>query len=231
MRDSEKGSQVASQYLNVRLVYGTLDSDDLLEDEAKKADVVLSMWPPHMRKVSRADELWPLDCANADHEGAVKAIFRGLSSHSAAQSGYIIHTSGTGILCWADLERETFGEAATKIYDDWDGVQELTSLPDMAPHRNVEKVVLTAGTENIDVLRTAIVCPPCIYGKGRGPGNQRSMQMPDLAKCILQGKKGFQVGSGKSSCESALFYDTKHSMESRRSPFNGCSSLQVPYHH
>jgi len=160
-----------------------------------------------MHKASGAYELWLLDCANADHEGAVKAILRGLSSHSAAEPGYIVHTSGTGTLCWADVERKTFGEAAAKVYDDWDGVQELTSLPDIAPHRNVDKVILAAGTEKADVLRTAIVCPPCIYGKGRGPGNQRSMQMPDLAKCILQEKKGFQVGPGKTLCESALYYN------------------------
>lgn len=206
MRDSEKGSQVASQYSNVRLVYGTLDSHDLLEEQAKKADIVLSRLLPHMYKVSGADELWLPDCANADHEGAVKAILRGLSSHSAPQPGYLVHTSGTGTLCWADLERETFGEAANKTYDDWDGVQELTSLPDKAPHRNVDKVILAEGTENADVLRTAIVCPPCIYGKGRGPGNQRSIQMPDLAKCILQGKKGFQVGSGRTLCELPLYH-------------------------
>lgn len=48
MRDSEKGSQVASQHSNVRLVYGTLDSHDLLEEQAKKADIVLSMLSPHI---------------------------------------------------------------------------------------------------------------------------------------------------------------------------------------
>ena len=52
MRDTEKGSQVACQYSNIRLVYGTLDSHDLLEEEAKKADIVLSMLPPHMHKMS-----------------------------------------------------------------------------------------------------------------------------------------------------------------------------------
>lgn len=171
--------------------------------------------------MSGADGLRLADCANADHEGAVKAILRGLSSHNAPQPGYLVHTSGTGTLCWADLERETFGEAASRTYDDWDGVQELTSLPDKAPHRNVDKVILTEGTENADVLRTAIVCPPCIYGKGRGPGNQRSIQMPDLAKCILQEKRGFQVGSGKTLCEylSITFMMIQHFTRLKQSPF------------
>ena len=99
------------------------------------------------------------------------------------------------------MERKTYGEAATKVYDDWDGVRELTSLPDFAPHRNVDKIVLAAGTETARPLRTAIVCPPTIYGKGRGPGSQRSIQMPELTKSILQEKEGFQVGAGKTFCK------------------------------
>ena len=30
---------------------------------------------------------------------------------------------------------------------------------------------------NSDVVKTAIVCPPTIYGPGRGPGNVRSRQV------------------------------------------------------
>ena len=42
VRDSSKGAQIASKYAKVRLVYGDLDSVDLIKEEAKKADVVLS---------------------------------------------------------------------------------------------------------------------------------------------------------------------------------------------
>ena len=107
----------------------------------------------------------------------------------------MIHTSGTGLLCFGDLERKTFGQTATKVFDDWDGIGEVTSLLDYAPHRQADKIVLAAASDHPGI-RTAIVCPPCIYGKGRGPGNQRSIQMPDLTKCILQEKKGFRVGEG-----------------------------------
>lgn len=43
VRNSNKGSKVASQYSNIRLVYGDLDSTELLEDEASKADIVYRM--------------------------------------------------------------------------------------------------------------------------------------------------------------------------------------------
>ena len=99
-------------------------------------------------------------------------------------------------MLFADIERKTFGEAASKIYDDWDGIDEVTAVPDTAPHRNVDKLVLSAGTEHVQSVKTAIVCPPTIYGQGRGPGNQRSQQLPELARCTLEKKHGIQVGAG-----------------------------------
>ena len=44
VRNSDQGALVASQYEKIRLVYGDLDSVELLEAEAKKADIVLSKW-------------------------------------------------------------------------------------------------------------------------------------------------------------------------------------------
>ena len=41
VRNSDKGAQVASHYSRVKLVYGDLDSAELLEKEAKKADIIL----------------------------------------------------------------------------------------------------------------------------------------------------------------------------------------------
>ena len=41
VRNSDKGAQIASKHPSVRLVYGDLDSADLLEEEASKADIVL----------------------------------------------------------------------------------------------------------------------------------------------------------------------------------------------
>lgn len=80
------------------------------------------------------------------------------------------------------------------IYDDWDGINTVTSLPDFAPHRTVDKIVIAASH---GALKTAIVCPPCIYGPGRGPGNQRSIQLPTLASMTLSEKHGVKVRSGK----------------------------------
>ncbi|KAL8716922.1 MAG: hypothetical protein Q9225_005786 [Loekoesia sp. 1 TL-2023] len=175
VRNSDKGAQVASQYPNVRLVYGDLDSTDVLQQEAKEADIVLHF-------------------ASADHVGAAEALTKGLATHTPESPGYIIHTSGTGILMFADIERQIYGESSSKVYDDWDGIGEVTSLPDFAPHRKVDKIFLGASASNV---KPAIVCPPLIYGLGRGPGNQRSIQLPELSRCTLQKGHGIQVGAGK----------------------------------
>jgi hypothetical protein len=110
-----------------------------------------------------------IDAADAsDHEGAAKAIAAGLvKGHSKEHPGYWIHTGGTGILTFWD-SRDDFknlGSWSDRQYNDLDGVGELTSLPDDAFHRNVDKIVLEAGAKHRDVLKTCIVCPPTIYGK------------------------------------------------------------------
>lgn len=108
-----------------------------------------------------------LDTADAsDHEGAAKAIAKGLvKGHTADKPGFWLHTGGTGILTFEDSKKNLLGEWSEKEYDDWANVEELTNLPDDAFHRNVDKIVLEAGTKHSDVLKTAIICPPTIYGK------------------------------------------------------------------
>ncbi len=92
------------------------------------------------------------------------------------------------------METETYGEPPSQQpYDDLDRVSDLTSLPDSAFHRDVDKLVLEASS---DVVKTAIVCPPTIYGPGRGPGNQRSRQVYDLAKATLQNGQAIYLGKG-----------------------------------
>lgn len=40
VRNSDKGAKIAASYPQVRLVYGTLDSVELLEEEAGTADII-----------------------------------------------------------------------------------------------------------------------------------------------------------------------------------------------
>lgn len=140
-----------------------------------------------------------IDFASADHEACAHAIARGLAAHDPSRPGFLIHTSGTGILLFEDLQAKTFGTGfREKVYDDLDGVKEVTSLPDDALHRKIDKIVLEAGTKHSDRIKTAIVCPPTIYGIGRGPDNQRSIQLPTLCAGTLDLGHAIKVNEGKS---------------------------------
>jgi nucleoside-diphosphate-sugar epimerase len=149
----------------------------------------------------------PVDTADsADHAGAAIAIAKGLAAgHTKEKPGYWVHLSGTGILIWKDAETKTYGEPPSQpAYNDLEKVSELTSLPDSAPHRDVDKIVLAAGS---DAVKTAIIAPPTIYGPGRGPGNQRSIQVYALA---AQGLKEGQIpvaGRGLTEWDNVHIHD------------------------
>ncbi|RAK95583.1 nucleoside-diphosphate-sugar epimerase [Aspergillus ibericus CBS 121593] len=180
VRSSDKAQQVQAQYPSIRVVIGDLDDSALLEKESAGADIVL-----HTADAS-------------DHEGAAKAIAAGLAKgHSKEKPGYWLHTGGTGILTFHDTDRNVFGEHSDKVYDDWDHVDELLNLPEHAFHRNVDRVVLETGKTKAGVVQTALICPPTIYGRGRGPVSQRGRQAYALAKVTLQLKKGPIIGPGK----------------------------------
>jgi hypothetical protein len=141
----EKAKPVKKAFPNIRIVLGSLDDSKTLEEEAAKADVV----------VHTADA--------SDHEGAAKALTKGLASgHSKEKPGFYLHTGGAGILCWETMRDDNkLGEHSEREYDDWTAVQDLTGLPKDAFHKNVDDLVLSSGTDSV---KTAILCPPTIYG-------------------------------------------------------------------
>lgn len=139
------------------------------------------------------------DFADCDHVAAATAIAKGLAHHTPEKPVWLIHTSGTGILTFEDFRASSYGIERTKEYNDWDGVGEVTNLPDDALHRIVDKIILEAGQRAPDSVKTAIVCPPTIYGPGRGPGNQKSVQAYWLSAAVLKRKQGLLVGEGKNT--------------------------------
>lgn len=110
---------------------------------------------------------------------------------------WLIHTSGTGILTVEDQRAKTYGIERPKEYNDWEGVSELVNLPADAFHRNVDEIIIRAGQRDPSSVHTAIVCPPTIYGPGRGPGNTKSVQAYLLSAAVLKRGKGFLVGKGE----------------------------------
>ncbi|KAI2472616.1 NAD(P)-binding protein [Annulohypoxylon bovei var. microspora] len=171
VRNEERGKPVAAAYPQARIVYGTLDDVDIIEKEAAAADIV----------VHTAD--------SADNVPSATAITKGLAAgHTAEKPGYYIHLCGTGILTWYDSDNKRYGQAPLpdQKYHDIDDIDRILSLPDTAIHRDVDKIVLGANSNSVKIL---IVGPPTIYGQGRGPVNQRSIQVPMLIEYTI--KNGF----------------------------------------
>ncbi|KAL4900448.1 hypothetical protein BDW74DRAFT_161954 [Aspergillus multicolor] len=197
IRTEEKAKYVRELYPNVRVVIGELGDSEKIEKEAAWADIVLHT----------AD--------SSDHVGAANAIAKGLvSGHSKDRPGYWIHTGGTGILTYFDSEvRKVHGEHDDKVFNDYAGVTELTNLPAEAFHRNVDEIVLKTGVEHADSVRTVIVCPPTIYGRGRGPVALRGRQVYELAKFVLEQKYVPVIGKGLARWNNVHVYDLSRLFE------------------
>ncbi|KAF5024061.1 hypothetical protein F66182_3857 [Fusarium sp. NRRL 66182] len=192
VRGKDKGDRIQEKYPRVKPVIGSLDDSEVMEKAASEADVV----------IHTAD--------SSDHSGAAKAIGAGLrSSHASTNPGYWIHVSGTGILCWYDQDNKRYGEAPLpeQAYNDLEGVDKITSLPDTAFHRDVDKIVLDEAAKDADAVKVAIVCPPTIYGDGRGPFNQRSRQVPGLAETTIEKGFGPIIGAGKTEWDNIHVHD------------------------
>ncbi|EFX00970.1 NAD-dependent epimerase/dehydratase [Grosmannia clavigera kw1407] len=185
VRSEERAEKIKAAYpkaKNIRFAYGTLDDAEVLSREAAAADVVLHTG------------------ASSDSIPAAQAIVKGIEAgHTVEHPGVYIHISGTGILTWYDMLHGRWGQppVAEQTYDDVAGIEQILTLPDAAPHQEVDKVVLAAAATTA-AMRTAVVTPPLIYGIGRGAGNRRSIQAPAMAAYVLQRGYGPVVeGSGE----------------------------------
>lgn len=202
-----KGAIVAAAYPKIRIVDGTLDDAAIIEEESAKADIVIGTKPQISMANLNPSLIYFTDTADsADHAGSATAIAKGLASgHTKDKPAHWLHLSGTGILMWKDIETKTLGEPnSLPVYNDLEGVSQLTSLPDSAIHRDVDKIVLAASSDSV---KTAVITPPTIYGRGRGPGNQRSLQVYDLAAKTLKEGQAPVVGRGLTEWDNVHVHD------------------------
>jgi hypothetical protein len=167
-----------TKYPDVKILHGTWDDGDILTKAASEADIVVH-------------------CGNSDHLGAVTALLNGLVSRGG--KGFYIHLGGTAIL--SDFKDENGkqyrGRLNPKVYSDIDSIDDVTSRPDGTPHRHTDKAIQEAATKHGDVLKTVIVCPPDIYGKGHGPVKTDSVYFPVFVKEIKRLGYAFYCNEGE----------------------------------
>ncbi|GFP56616.1 hypothetical protein ACSS6W_004895 [Trichoderma asperelloides] len=167
VRDEARAQLVKAKYPTAKFAYGALEDTDVIEKAAAEADIV----------IHTAD--------SSDHAISARAIAKGLKEgHTAEKPGYWLHLSGTAILTWYDHVNNRAGEGPHPeyIYNDLDGVDRMLNFPDDGIHRDVDKIIQNAAS---DAVKPTIICPPLIYGKGSGVGNQKSVQLPYLIEAGL----------------------------------------------
>ncbi|KAF3762240.1 NAD(P)-binding protein [Cryphonectria parasitica EP155] len=190
VRSEERAKLVKSKYPEAKIVYGSLDDSAVIEKAASEADIVIHT------------------ANSADDAPSVQAITKGLEAgHTAEKPGYWLHTSGTGELLFRDIAENRYGQPPypDEKYDDLADIQKILNLSDEAFHRTIDKAVQAANSS--PAIRTAIVCPPTIYGTGRGTGNTRSIQVPDLIKFALQNGLVPVVGTGLTEWDHVHVHD------------------------
>lgn len=112
---------------------------------------------------------------------------------------YWIQVSGASALAAAEVASPSFvpGSPSSLIFNDDDGVAEIRAHIRKHPKRAVDNYILDVASDE-SAIKTALVFPPIIYGKGEGPVNQRSIQIPSLARTTIQLGHGVTVGKGES---------------------------------
>ncbi|GJN71454.1 hypothetical protein PLICBS_005519 [Purpureocillium lilacinum] len=111
---------------------------------------------------------------------------------------YWIQVSGATAVSAAELADKSRipGSPSDAIWDDLDGVADIRDTIQKHPSRAVDDYMLSVAQDTPQV-NTAILFPPIIFGTGHGPINQRSIQIPRLAKATLEQKTGLVVGKGE----------------------------------
>ncbi|KAF4462619.1 nucleoside-diphosphate-sugar epimerase [Fusarium albosuccineum] len=179
VRDAKTAGNISKVFPSIRTVIGDLDDGSLVEKEASQASVVLHV-------------------ASNKHIDSVQAIHRGLQKRQSPS--YWVQISGASGLAAGELASPSFkpGEPSNDVWDDLDGVSSIRDL--LRAHeksRVVDNYILNAAKQTPSI-KTALVLPPIIYGKGEGPIKQRSVQIPTLAQVALERGRAVRVGRGLS---------------------------------
>ncbi|KAI1500325.1 hypothetical protein F5X99DRAFT_241491 [Biscogniauxia marginata] len=153
-------------------VLGDLDDTALITKHALAHDVIIHT-------------------ATADHLPSAEAILDAVQQRAEkGLSTIYIHTSGTSVL---DDDAKG-GFKSSKVYHD-NVRSEIDSVPDNAPHRQIDLAILKFHKQLAEKAKIAIIIPPTIHGLN--PINGRlSIQFPTLTRYAL--KHGFSghIGAG-----------------------------------
>ncbi|KAM0712295.1 hypothetical protein Q7P37_011390 [Cladosporium fusiforme] len=173
VRQESAASKLKQEYPRVDVIQGDLNDSETLVKAGSGADVILNL-------------------AATSHLPSLKAFHEGASSK---KSSHIIQISGATMVSQDEIKAKNFGNATDDQYSDVRDEKQLQGIIRKHQNRTVDNYILDIAEKTPDV-KAALVIPSLIYGKGRGPGNQRSIQVPELTRIALERKRAVQIGAG-----------------------------------
>jgi nucleoside-diphosphate-sugar epimerase len=144
-----------------------------------------------MKETFSLNTIHPTDAGDIDHPGCAAAILSGLKKKTSPS--FLIHLTGTACVC-DEAEQTWEGNFNPRVWNDIEDAQEIYDLPDSARHHSIDRDIMDAST---GLLRTAMICPPDIYGQNTGIGNRTTYLIPEYVKVLLGMKEAFYLGAGE----------------------------------
>lgn len=182
----------ASGYIGGTVARALLDAGHavtgLVRSDARAADVRRQGIVPVLGTLADADVLAResraadavIHAASADDRPSVAAILDALRGSGKA----FVHTSGSGLVADA-----AGGQASDRVYDEGTPVQPLPArVPRLALIDDIRRAAANG-------VRSAVIAPPMIYGRGRG-ANPHSVQVPKLIAVAREHGVALHVGPG-----------------------------------
>ncbi|KAG6907040.1 hypothetical protein DXG01_010811 [Tephrocybe rancida] len=170
----EDRAKLIREKLGLKTVVADLSDREVIIATAENSDVVINT-------------------ANSDHPVGATAIVEGLTKRKAKTGKTVIyiHSSGTGAL----TDKAEGEYKSEKVYDD-EHVEDIKAIPADYVHRSCDTVISAAGEAGD--IRSYIVMPPLIYGRGTGPFHRTSVQIPALIRSALKLGQACHYGKGLS---------------------------------
>ncbi|TDL24605.1 NAD(P)-binding protein [Rickenella mellea] len=173
VRSVEKGAAVKAAGVQ-HIIVGSHEEAEKISAASAEADIVINT-------------------ADAGNLPLTRAIIAGLKERAkkGGKKPLLFHTGGAYVV-YAGFEGK-FTPAAEKVWND-NKEEDIEAIDASQPRRNVDLELFKADEEG--TISCYIICPPVIYGVGKGPVNQISMPVPGMIRVALRKRQTVYVGEG-----------------------------------
>ncbi|KAH8748134.1 hypothetical protein F5883DRAFT_653309 [Diaporthe sp. PMI_573] len=171
VRDESKAARLKGKYPTVQTTLGDLSSYQTLQDEARKADIVVNAAP------------------DITHGDGISAILAGLKDGSRARKGFYLHVSGAASFYTKDPN----GAKEGRIWDDLADMDEILALDQSYTHIPTDNLVRSASAD----VHVAILSPVGIGGISPSLEHPVPLVTGPLLSTARAFGSGFQIARGE----------------------------------